>query len=508
MMYNKLSDKDKEIITKYIEKYAESKEIKAPLEHILRFWDSSKSLYLKSIFGDDLILSKRITYVKSPDEIAKRMSRDNDFIKFYRLVVDKLDKDRTVSGSPRWNMYDAIGLTCLASGKVVYSYLNFSFPLNDGKELKIQPNMKVMKIYEKLVEKYDIDKELFEKFRIKHSQFLNQKKLSGELCLSIHPMDFMTMSDNDMDWTSCMGWPHRGCYRRGTVDTMDSASVIVAYLKSDKDMHLFDDCYWNNKKWRCLFVVTNSFISSVKGYPYEHSDLNKMVIEWLKELSVKADPDAKWSDYILHGGSYFGNVDDRQVNFEVYFEDCDETAMYNDFGSVDSIATFNLNRKSLNISHCANGTEVCLCCGEIITRSSFDYAENNESYLVCLDCAKRKKCSSCEELVPDDIIIEFDGKYLCEYCYNDYTRECFITGQRHWRGEMKKIYIEDKVHHDWYVAFCDEDALNDLALSSTVFIEQPYMKDIGRMWSCYELYINSEDLTELGKEKFKKLIFN
>ena len=93
-MYNKLSDKDKEIITKYIEKYAESKEIKAPLEHILRFWDSSKSLYLKSIFGDDLILSKKITYVKSPDEIAKRMSRDNDFIKFYRLVVDKLDKDR------------------------------------------------------------------------------------------------------------------------------------------------------------------------------------------------------------------------------------------------------------------------------------------------------------------------------------------------------------------------------------------------------------------------------
>ena len=38
------------------------------------------------------------------------------------------------------------------------------------------------------------------------------------------------MSDNNSGWESCMSWRNNGCYRRGTVEMMNSPYVIVAYL--------------------------------------------------------------------------------------------------------------------------------------------------------------------------------------------------------------------------------------------------------------------------------------
>jgi hypothetical protein len=115
--------------------------------------------------------------------------------------------------------------------------LSFVSP-KDGSKVTITLGMKFMKALGKVVEAYNLDQEMFEEFRIAHSQILNDKKLSGRLCLSIHPLDYMTMSDNESDWGSCMSWREGGCYRRGTVEMMTSPVVVVAYLKSEIDMNL------------------------------------------------------------------------------------------------------------------------------------------------------------------------------------------------------------------------------------------------------------------------------
>ena len=127
----------------------------------------------------------------------------------------------------------------------------FEVNLPDGKILKVQKGTKPLRVLAKMAQAFNL--EGFEEFRLTHSRILNQKKMTGELCLSIHPMDFMTMSDNNSNWESCMSWSDYGCYRRGTVEMMNSECVVVAYLRAKEDMKVSEDLYWNNKKWRCWF---------------------------------------------------------------------------------------------------------------------------------------------------------------------------------------------------------------------------------------------------------------
>ena len=509
MMYNKLTDKDKKAIEAYIKKHNGSGKIATTLENLLRFWDSNKSLYLSQLFGDELIISKKITFTKSPNEIMLEMKKDASFYNFRDKIINLVENDDTIPSRIRWYMYDALSYNALAENKV-QKYLDFTYSLKNGKTFKVSPNMKVMKVFEKMVENYGIDKEEFEKFRIRHSQFLNQKTIKGELCISIHPLDYMTMSDNTNGWASCMSWRNNGCYRRGTVGMMNSPTVIVAYLKAEEDMVLVDDYKWNSKKWRCLFVASNTFITSVKGYPYDNPELNTIVIEWLKELSVKVDPNSRWSENHFYGGTFNEIVEGKDINFDIYVDN-DYYAMYNDFDTVDSIVSFNLDREEWNlgvrVEHDYSGPEVCMTCGEYVTKESFDYATDTEGYLSCLDCLEMGYCSCCEGHYPEDELIEFKGEKICQGCFEDYTRKCFATDQWEWSNTMEKFFIRTKEDDMLVIAYMKSNIFFNEDLNSVVFKAKPERKNIGKLWARYEYVINEDDLTDLGRERLKKLIF-
>ena len=128
--------------------------------------------------------------------------------------------------------------------------------------------------------------EEYEAFRIWHSMLFNSAKMTGNLCLSIHPLDYITMSENDEGWSSCMNWHDEGCYRRGTIEMMNSKYVLVAYVKSENnEIYMGNDNHWNSKKWRSLFYLDKDIITSIKGYPYQHPALVKVIIEKLEELA-------------------------------------------------------------------------------------------------------------------------------------------------------------------------------------------------------------------------------
>ena len=509
MMYNKLTDKDKKAIEAYIKKHNGTGKITTSLENLLRLWNSCKSRYLNELFGDELIISKKITFTKSQGEIISEMKKDVSFYNFRNKIVDLVENDNTISQNTKWYMYDALAFNALADSKVS-KYLDFTFPLKNGKTFKVSPNMKVMKVFEKMVENYGVDKEEFEKFRIRHSQFLNQKAIKGELCLSIHPLDYMTMSDNDSHWLSCMSWRNNGCYRRGTVGMMNSSNVIVAYLKAEEDMVLVDDYKWNNKKWRCLFVAASAFITSVKGYPYDNPELNTIVIEWLKELSVKVDPNSRWSANYTYGGTFNEFVEGKDINFDIYVDN-DYYAMYNDFDTVDSIVSFNLDREEwdmgIRVDHNYSGPELCMTCGEYVTKESFDYGTDTEGYLSCMDCLEMGYCSCCEGHYPEDELIEFKGERICPGCFEDYTRKCFATDQREWSNTMEKFFIRSKEDDILVIAYMKSNIFFSEELNSRVFKTQPKRKNIGKLWARYEYVINEDDLTDLGRERLKKLIF-
>jgi hypothetical protein len=134
---------------------------------------------------------------------------------------------------------------CLISN--IYDGSSFEIQDRNGKSFKINRGCKVSKVLGKLANILNLPG--WEDFRICHSQILNQKDLGGNLTISIHPLDYMTMSDNSYGWESCMSWESEGGYRQGTVEMMNSRSVVIAYLSGEDKMRIGDD-FWNSKKWR------------------------------------------------------------------------------------------------------------------------------------------------------------------------------------------------------------------------------------------------------------------
>lgn len=104
------------------------------------------------------------------------------------------------------------------------------------------------------------------------SRYIQKAKVKGKLCLSVHPFDFMTISDNNSNWASCHSID--GEYSMGNMNYMLDSSTFVVYLKSEADEQL--KCFpegllWNNKKWRVLAHMTDTRngIWFNKQYPFK-----------------------------------------------------------------------------------------------------------------------------------------------------------------------------------------------------------------------------------------------
>ena len=436
------------------------------------------------MFGNQFILEKPIVCEKSQQEMNRMLAQatsGNDgklqpFISYFRASIEKIwnetmgvsKKDINEANEPFVSLYYSLLSTeNLRDNKIVSLStlpLKFVSPKN-GTVITIDKDMKLMKAVQKVVDAYDLDQQRFEDFRIAHSQILNDKQLKGTLCLSIHPLDYMTMSDNECDWGSCMSWRDTGCYRKGTVEMMNSPIVVVAYLKSDRDMHLFgryayvsDEAKsytWNNKKWRELFIVHENIITGIKAYPYVSRNLEEQVLDWLKELA-KNNLNREYSDN-KYATAYAHDVviqeDDPNPacglttnrKFRFLFNTYN---MYNDFGCTPDgihVALYNIsnikdNEFAKTIRYSAHAT--CMCCGEAYS------TEGCEAYLLCEDCGRTTvTCDCCGWRGSEDNFHWVGGECICQGCYEDETFYDYITEEDRWNNdsiELKLSMVPDR----------------------------------------------------------------
>lgn len=267
-----------------------------------------------------------------------------------------------------------------------------------------------------------------EKARILQSQLLNTKSLKGNLNLSIHPLDYITMSDNEYGWSSCMSWEENGCYKLGTLEMLSSPKVIVAYLTGENnEYHLTSDITWNNKKWRELFVVDKNVISGVRGYPYYNKTLESAVLNKLVELATN---NLGW-EFEKDTIEFLTNSYSPETNEKTYSIRMHTNAMYNDFGVQSPQAYLGINTREILKENPINiyygDYPYCLNCGEPI------YLQNDSEYdtlgdgLECLNCRGLYHCDECGMICDADDIYDFNGKLLCPCCYEEnytYCKEC------------------------------------------------------------------------------------
>lgn len=439
---------ERNMIVNYIDTHVGP--MKTDLDHLLRFWKANKPTLFK-LLGNSLTYSFEANIEATQSELEEKwhnFQRMNhklvDFVDAIQFLLTAYNKDRDLkelySNEKKLPWYHIISNRfqemiqwesflsneyCGESGVLEY----------EGRSVKIQKGMKNMKILGKIATTFvDLYPSLqyFEEFRLAQSQLTNDKSYKGKITFSIHPLDYMTMSDNTCDWTSCMSWEDSGCYRKGTVEMMNSPYVLVAYIEKSTPYILPNGAEWNNKRWRELFIVNEQGIFGIKGYPYWNSNIESSC---LAELEKLANINLNWGHFDPNPADL--NMNDR-YNFTARCGKCSieltTDAMYNDFryNLHKAILPENLNG---NIHIHYSGETECMTCGCLIT--SYD----NEEDLQCDSCNDLDYCEDCEERYHRDELTEVDGMLLCGSCYDYRVRRDIFTEEPHLSENMVTIAI-------------------------------------------------------------------
>ena len=423
------------------------------VDHLLRFWADAKSQYLTKLFGDNLILEKEIFYKANTDEIADNLhAMVGDYRSFLKDFEERLAKVMDMDLERSWwrinyetpaeCVYYAIRSAIYSVGgwgeNVIYlgavrgdaekEVKSHTIIFPDGSKVQLQRGMKLTRVMTQLCKHLGLS-EQWEQMRIAHSQIMNVNKIHGTLCLSIHPLDYATASDNENGWSSCMSWNDEGCYRMGTVEMMNSPMVICAYLKSNKvNMSIENDNDWNSKKWRCWVIVNKDVILCNRNYPYHHNELAKACIEWVRELVG------------THMGWTYGKT---QTNLYQYMRDIDcnfefdTNYMYNDLGGDDIVGCLSDRPHLIPTLYVFSGKAECMVCGDEIKPD----AQEDSGCLECVSCYNEYVCSCCGSIIgsEEDCYYDPDGNVLCSSCYDEKCCTCECCDITTWTSDSVVI---------------------------------------------------------------------
>lgn len=459
-------------------------------EQILTPWKEAKGQYLFKLFGgeDNLILERPICYERGADQTRREFNEWIDdseearaFIYTFRERFARyLDLD--IHQSWRWSRYgleeygnDGADLNEEERDRVlreqfmewvVYAtgvdyLMENALPLekdlrikdrHTGKMLAISRGEKVMRMLGKFAKLVHMENE-FEQFRLGHSRVLNTNKLKGTMCLSIHPLDYATASDNANGWNSCMSWQDCGCYRMGTVEMMNSPMVICCYLKSAQNNISFrynhTDYEWNSKKWRAWAILDEHQCLVNRQYPYDNDALVSFCLNWIRELAAER---LGW-DFDDEERIYGENPDHHSGSWirDDYLLQYETVHMYNDV-NINGEGNLGMLRKNFaklftkgKIHIPFSGVAECMCCGAIIEEK--DHADS--LFGVCCDEDSTTRCTCCGDRIYDgDIFWGPDDEAYCESCYNDHFTHC--------NGCDEDVSVDDTMQFelDW-----DEDLI-------------------------------------------------
>lgn len=501
--FEALTQEEQEKITDYITEYGNeyfNPKNSVPLSHILRFWDSAKS-NLFSLFGNKLILKYPITYAQPVEDIMQECVDDPEL----STLISELKKafrffDPTTDYYEYGFLFYLDRLLPMENSSVNNSPYYAKY---NGKEYKISSNTKPIRILGKMArDTKDANiLDLYERLRIALSQYTNQKELHGNLCLSIHPLDYMTMSDNNSGWDSCMSWVEQGDYRAGTVEMMNSPYVVVAYVESEHKQATFaGSITWNNKKWRELFLLTPNLITEIKPYPYVNEFFTKETLRRLGALQ----PEANFSDAFEMPVRKTFTYKDKELVFRPH-----ANYMYNDFGLTVSKKHWALinenNLDSWQTCIIYSGTMNCMSCGEEI-----DYEADYSNEVFCASCLEETPfvCDCCGRAVRNNNESSYwvGDRLVCTDCYENYVMYDPILGEDVFADDTYSLYLvikdeKDKNPHNiWDYIYTTVDSFS---YDDRFNIDKPHYDSSEGIY-----YVCPEDFTDkrFGKELFYKFL--
>ena len=340
---------------------------------------------------------------------------------------------------------------------------------------KIPKGMKLVKAFKF----FEDDKLTLEEIQNRASMIIQEDKVEGWLCFSVHPLDFLSTSENTYNWRSCHALD--GEYRCGNLSYMMDKSTVVCYLKSDKDNnHLPNfpgDVLWNSKKWRMLLFLSDRWNAMFAGrqYPffsetaldvvkYHSMNVFRMHGQWsgwhndeVKSHFFEGDVEHEDDIYFRHvyipmRGKYYAKHE--------LIEDCENPMHFNDLLRSSCYTPYYCWNKSYGYHsdvHFTIGGEIpCLRCGEypiaqtddmLCRDCELDYGSSeDDAYTTCACCGRRI-------FYDDSWYVESTGENICEDCANRECRTCDNCGELYYNNDI----VYDKRNHDYRCEHCHSD---------------------------------------------------
>ena len=429
---------DIDLIKKQVKRVIEfSQDIKdAKVDYLIDTWYEAKKDFIE-IFGEKLIY-------KTDEKITIDLSEEQKQDEVEKFCLD------TSNAFPRYQ--DLIRFIRRNQNDFFQNILQKPYD-EDG--YHIPAGMKISKAFKEFIS----DKEDLYLIQTAASRVIQEGKITGYLCLSVHPLDYLSSSENNYKWRSCHALD--GEYRSGNLSYMLDKSTIVCYLCGDKDTILPrfpDEVPWNNKKWRMLLFVSENKNALFAGrhYPFFSKTLMEEIrVKWAY-LNWTDLPAAWWltpPTRAHENWSHWHNDNFKKITFAEWGYPDNFTLksryipMRNEIYDINKLIDDGYNplhfNDLLNSSfyipyycwfkwsdqpiHFTIGHRVkCVCCeNEYLTKSETmlcdDCLENN-GIIVCGDCG----CVMRDE---DVIYVESEDRYICRTCFEEYYNTCACCGE-------------------------------------------------------------------------------
>ena len=342
------------------------------------------------------------------------------------------------------------------------------------------PNGEVIQAGSKIVKAFkyfESNEECLAQMQNEASMIIQADKITGTLCFSIHPLDFLSSSENNHNWRSCHALD--GDYRAGNLSYMSDKTTIICYLKSAQDEVLprFPTSVpWNSKKWRMLLTYDQNtgIMFAGRQYPFfSEGALNTITPHLRAALRQNQYYWSDWhDDHITHWKYKNGNDNNNGILktipigeklFVIYdlVQDVSSASGYpplhfNDLVRSSCYSPFycwNVGMwradKECHIS-VGNGVK-CLKCGEKpILESEFMVCEdckvalNSEDQIlfVCEHCGGGYPIEEAEETQ--------DGSLICHHCMIEATVRCGRCGDLLFRDDA----LWDRENNYWMCNTC------------------------------------------------------
>lgn len=333
---------------------------------------------------------------------------------------------------------------------------------------KFKAGQKLLKTF-----KYFIPNEgLCSQLQDEASVLIQDNDITGTFCLSIHPLDFLSVSENNYNWRSCHALD--GEYRAGNLSYMGDSSTFICYIKTPnkkvKLPHFPESVPWNDKKWRMLLFIpdrTNISNQNENGFYSEifagrqYPRVLDGVLEYIKDCHLNKlkgyNEWMDWSDtYINHFPNPFGEeYGNYWLNHKYYldtstggllsnskkFKDASKLH-YNDLlYSSCYVPKYSINNMYHFKSKYTIGSQVkCLSCGH-----NYISDENESGAMLCDKCFENlhdynySYCSCCDGRFREDDLTWVQDEHICWNCYENETAECACCGEREFISCMKFI---------------------------------------------------------------------